>query len=67
MAVYTTEDRNALASAIASGASKVRYSDGREVTFRSLVDMRAELARADEELGLSTGTKIKRNLVQFAD
>lgn len=38
-------DADALELAIASGALKVRYADGREVTYRSLAEMERILAR----------------------
>lgn len=47
---WTEADRDALREAIALGASKVRYADGREVTFRSLDDMRSILEQIEAEL-----------------
>lgn len=38
---WTQEDLDAINEAIASGASKVRFADNREVTYRSLADMRS--------------------------
>lgn len=38
---WTQTDLDALETAIATGAMKVRYADGREVTYRSLADMRS--------------------------
>lgn len=37
---FTTADADTLRAAIATGALKVRYADGREVTYRSLSEMR---------------------------
>jgi len=37
---FTTNDITALKAAIATGALKVRFADGREVTYRSLSEMR---------------------------
>ena len=36
---YTAEQRAELRSAIAEGVLKVRFSDGRELTYRSLAEM----------------------------
>lgn len=38
---HTQEDLDAITQAIATGARKVRYADGRETEFRSLADMRS--------------------------
>jgi len=38
---WTDADLTALDAAIATGAFKVRYADGREVTYRSLADLRS--------------------------
>lgn len=38
---WTDADLVALDGAIATGALKVRYADGREVTYRSLADLRS--------------------------
>lgn len=38
---WTQADLVALDKAIATGALKVRFADGREVTYRSLADMRS--------------------------
>ncbi|WP_156679355.1 phage head-tail joining protein [Sphingomonas profundi] len=37
---FTSNDAEQLRAAIATGALKVRYADGREVTYRSLGEMR---------------------------
>lgn len=47
---FSQDDRDAIAEAIASGALKVRFSDGREVTYQSGADLRAALALIDAEL-----------------
>ena len=38
---WTQADLDAINEAIALGASRVRFADNREVTFRSLADMRS--------------------------
>lgn len=38
---WTSADLASLDAAIATGAMKVRFADGREVTYRSLSDMRS--------------------------
>lgn len=47
---WTEADRDALREAIVLGASKVRYADGREATYRSLEEMRSILRQIEEEL-----------------
>ncbi|MFH1557429.1 MAG: hypothetical protein ABII76_21685 [Pseudomonadota bacterium] len=46
---YTTEQREALREAIASGATEVTY-DGKTVKYRSLNDMRSVLDIIDRDL-----------------
>ena len=41
MARYTAQQLADLRAAIAEGVMKVRFSDGREMTYRSLAEMRA--------------------------
>lgn len=47
---YTQDDLAAVKSAIASGAERVRYSDGREVTYRSISDLMRAKALIEAEL-----------------
>ena len=47
---YTPQDVAALKKAIATGASKVRFADNREVTYRSLAEMRSVLAQMEREV-----------------
>lgn len=56
---WTDADLTALNEAIATGALKVRYADGREVTYRSLADLRSirdEVASALAPLAAPLGT-----------
>lgn len=39
--MWTQDDLDQINRAIATGAWKVRFADGREVTYRSLADMRS--------------------------
>lgn len=55
----TQADLQALDEAIATGATKVRYGD-KEVTYRSLAEMRAIRREMDATL---TGTKRRRRFV----
>ncbi len=47
---YAQKDIDTLKMAIATGAQKVRFADGREVTYRSLDDMRSTLAEIQVEV-----------------
>ena len=49
---YRQTDLDALELAIATGALKVRYADGREVTYRSLAEMRSLRREIRAALGL---------------
>lgn len=44
---FTTADADALRAAMATGAMKVRYADGREVTYRTLAEMERILRTID--------------------
>lgn len=47
---WTLTDIDTLKASIATGATKVRFADGREVTYRSLADMRSTLADMEREV-----------------
>lgn len=52
---WTDADLRALDKAIATGATKVRFADNREVTYRSLADMRSiRKEMADALMGASS-------------
>lgn len=52
---WVQADVETLKAAIASGALSVRYSDGREVTYRSLAELRDALALVQGEVSATTG------------
>lgn len=52
---FTTADVAALERAMATGANKVRFADGREVTYRSLDEMRRILAMAQADVAGTSG------------
>ncbi len=56
---YTIEQVNALESAIAQGARKVKYSD-KEIEYNSLGEMRAQLEIMMAELNVSAGYVTRR-------
>lgn len=51
---WQASDLAAIDRAMATGAERVRFSDGREVTYRSLADMRS--IRAEIAAALDTGS-----------
>lgn len=53
--------REALMEAIQSGELRVRYGD-RDVTYRSLSDMRTALSLIDDEIARLSGTKVNRKV-----
>ena len=56
----TRDDVEQLEKAIRTGATKVRFADNREVTYRSLADMRSVLAQMQRELGGSAAARPNR-------
>jgi hypothetical protein len=58
MATYTTEQYTELCSAIALGATFVKYSD-KEVHFRTLAEMNSLKAEMEQDLGLANAPKRK--------
>lgn len=61
---WTTQQYTDLQNAIATGATKVRYSD-KEVTYRSLEEMRSLLAEMAAELGIVTTSGAGRRVANF--
>lgn len=53
-----------LRAAIATGASEVRYSDGRSTTFRSLDEMRGVASDLEAQIAATAGARPVR-LVYF--
>jgi hypothetical protein len=58
---FTSVDRDTLATAIATGVLRVRYADGREVTYQSGADLRAALALVDAEIAGNSATATPRH------
>ena len=58
---YSQADIDALKRAIATGASKVRFSDNREATYRSLAEMKETLR--DMEADVSPATAQSRTVL----
>lgn len=56
---YTEADFIALKKAIKSGARRVKGSDGKEVEYRSLAEMRATLAEMQREV---YGRRVRRTV-----
>jgi hypothetical protein len=57
---YTTTQLADLRAAIAEGVLSVRFSDGRQLTYRSLDEMRRIEATMAAELESSTNVRIRR-------
>ncbi len=63
---YTIEQVAQLKSTLATGALKVRFSDGRETTFRPLNEMKQIIADAEAELATANGNgPVRRTLAQY--
>lgn len=54
---FSADDIASLEAAIATGALKVRYADGREVTYRSLGEIERVLSRMQASVGAASGRK----------
>ena len=57
---YTSTQLADLRAAIAEGVLSVRFSDGRQLTYRSLDEMRRIEATMATELEASTTVKVRR-------
>lgn len=53
---FTQTDVDTLKAAIGSGAMKVRYADGREITYRSQAELERALKMARDEVAATTGS-----------
>lgn len=60
---FTASDVQELKAAIATGALRVRYADGREVMYRSLTEMRSILTMMQDEV--SPGTFERTSVAGF--
>jgi len=61
--MFTSDDVDALKRAIATGALRVRYPDGSEVTYRSLAEMRETLRMMAADVALASGSSWSRSSV----
>ncbi len=61
---YTAEQLAELRSAIAEGVFKVRFSDGRELTYRSLVEMLETERKMAAEVEATSQFKPVRRIYQ---
>lgn len=63
---YTQDDLAAVKAAIASGAERIRFADGREVTYRNVAELMRAKALIEAELAaLSLQTRPATRLVSF--
>ncbi|MFN9622618.1 MAG: phage head-tail joining protein [Cyanobacteriota bacterium] len=58
---YTAQDLANLRQAIGEGVQRVKFSDGRELTYRSLDEMRRIEASMAAELEEGTNVTLKRH------
>ena len=61
---FSSSDADALRAALATGAVKVRYADGREVTYRSLDEMERILGTIERAIA-GTGSCSRTSVVGF--
>jgi hypothetical protein len=62
---YSAEQLADLRSAIAEGVLKVRFSDGRELTYRSLAEMLETERRMAAEVETTQARPVMRKYVTF--
>lgn len=66
MSGYTADQLAELKSAYASGVLRVRYADGREVTYNSLPDLAAAIARIEADLSSATAPRVSHYNPSFS-
>lgn len=54
MPAFTTADAAAIRQAIATGEKKVRFADGSETEYRSMLDLQIALAMIERDLAAAT-------------
>lgn len=62
----TQDDLDRVTHAIATGERRVRFSDGREVEYRSVADLRDALALLRAELNATGSTADRDIMTSFA-
>lgn len=58
MSGYTAAQLADLKAAYASGVLKIRYSDGREVTYASMSDLALAISRIEADLSAATSPAV---------
>lgn len=61
MATYTDQQLQALKDALATGTLRVRFAD-RDVTYRSVAELKTAIATVQNELDVAAGTQPKRQV-----
>lgn len=61
--MFSADDIVAMKRAIATGALRVRYPDGSEVTYRTLAEMRETLRMMEAEVAPAAGSSTSRSFV----
>lgn len=62
---FSQSDIDQLKTAIATGAMRVRYADGREVLYRTLAEMRETLRMMSDEVGAASSGGARGFLAKF--
>lgn len=60
---FTPTDIAKLKEAIATGARRVRYADGREAEFRSLAEMRETLRMMEDDVSGTSSSSCSRSFL----
>lgn len=56
---YSASDLAALQSALASGERTVRFDTGREITYRSIAELKDAISEVQKDLTTTAGTRTK--------
>ena len=62
---FSQTDLDAIQTAIASGVLRVRYADGREVTYQSLDDLLKAEKRILDAIARTSGRRSRRSYPSF--
>ncbi len=64
---FSESDLAAIDRAISSGEQRIKFSDGREVEYRSIDELRRARTTVQGELGLAGGTKRVRQVRLYSE
>ena len=63
--MFTAADIASLKAALATGASQVRFADGRSVTYRTTAEIREVIGMAERELAAAAAPVSRTFVAEF--